>query len=70
MRRRSGSQRLGMEPQMKTVVVVWQAPPVACGGEFVPFDDRTFDALRDRTQSVGDGAAATVAEVAPAVEAG
>ena len=54
---------------MKTVVV-WQVPPVAYGSEFVSFDDRTFDALRDWAQSVADGAAATVAEVAPTVEAG
>lgn len=55
--------------EMKTVVV-WQVPPGAYGSEFVSFDDRTFDALRDWAQSIADGAAATVAEVAPTVEAG
>ena len=50
------------------IVVVWQASAVAYGGGFVPFDDGAFDVLRDRAQSVADDAAATVAELAPAVE--
>jgi nucleotide-binding universal stress UspA family protein len=51
------------------IVVVWQVPAVAFGGGFVPtIDDETHDALRDRARSVADEAAATVAELAPAVE--
>lgn len=51
------------------IVVVWEMPAAAYGGGFVPsIDDKTFDALRNRAQSVADEAAAMVAELAPAVE--
>ncbi len=50
------------------IVVVWQVPAATLGGGFVPFDDGTFDALRDRAQSVADEAVATVGGLAPAVE--
>jgi nucleotide-binding universal stress UspA family protein len=38
------------------------------GGGFVALDEETFDAMRDRAQSIADTAAKAVAELAPAVE--
>lgn len=50
------------------IVVVWQLSSMVYGSGFAAFDEGTFDAVRERAQTIADKAVAVLAEVAPAVE--
>jgi nucleotide-binding universal stress UspA family protein len=50
------------------IVVVWQLSSLVYGSGYAALDEGTFDAVRDRAQSIADKAVATVAGLAPAVE--
>lgn len=50
------------------IVSVWEVPSAVYGGGFAPLDASTFDAFRERAQSVAEEAVARVGKLQPAVE--